>query len=1269
MNPTADTHIFQLNLQTPTRALNAAYRKEKVSRKAVEGFKAQLSMLFDKADPQLSEETLKGILATLLQHHGYHPAFHISVNNERQDLSIHLGKNNAAPVGVIVETKRPGSSEMMSAAKPNTKALHELVLYYLRERIENNNIELKHLVVTDVFQWFVIDANEFDKKIFQHKGIRRLYDVYRQDSKDNGFFYAGLKDLLDQATFSLQATHFSLQALRAIATNPLKTDDKALLPVFKLLSPAHLLKQPFANDSNSLDKGFYSELLHIIGLEEAKADNKKIIRRKPEGQRQEASLLENTLQKLQEREAIRNLDKPGRWGNTRDEQYFAIALELCITWMNRILFLKLLEAQLVSYHPGKAEYRFLHSGLVHDYDELANLFFAVLAEWPEKRKERLQQKFAQVPYLNSSLFERTELERRTMDIGALDNRLELPIARGTILKDHRDQPLTGTAPTLDYCFRFLNAYDFGSEGQADIQEENKRLINSSVLGLIFEKLNGYKDGSYFTPGFITMYMCSETLRLAVVQKFNDTKGWKCQNLDEVYNHIDDRAEANDIVNSLRVCDPAVGSGHFLVSALNEILLIKHDLRILQDSEGKRLKEYALQVVNDELIVTDEDGEPFVYRPGSPESQRVQETLFREKQRIIENCLFGADINPNSVKICRLRLWIELLKHAYYTMPAGYVEPRCIAALHTLPNIDINIQTGNSLVARFGLDADLTHALNQSRWNMDSYRLAIRQYHHAQSKEEKRTLEELIETIKQDFKSEVGTYDPLNKALAKLRGKMLELSNSVGLFGADAKTQQANKKKLEALSKEIDALEKEKEEIKNSKIYLDALEWRFVFPEVLNNEGGFTGFDVVLGNPPYIRQEEIGWMKDYLKKHYQTFAGTADLYVYFVERGMQLLKPDGHFCYILPNKWMKGGYGKALRQWARQWQTVKMVDFGDLPVFDEATTYPSIWLMQKQSASGGGFAAAKTDTLDYPEGLPAYLQPRWLQVDAESLQPESWNLVDSRVQRLLDKIKAAGKPLGEYVQGKIFYGIKTGLNEAFVIDAATRERLITEDANSAEIIKPFLAGRDIKRYQQPESDKYLILVKNGFTRERWQAANEKEAWAAFTAAYPAVATHLLAIEQKARARYDKGQYWWELRACDYYDEFEKPKIIVPAIVQAASYGYDVKGYYSNDKTSIIPTNDFYLLGILSSSVVDFYLKQLASTKQNGYYEYKPVYVSQLPIAECSQEMRNKVIDLVERRLDKSTTLQEITGIEEELDKLFLGIYSINEEERILIESQL
>jgi len=440
-----------------------------------------------------------------------------------------------------------------------------------------------------------------------------------------------------------------------------------------------------STDSNSLDRNFYAELLHIMGLTEIRKSGKNLIERKKESERNAGSLLENAIARLEE------LNRTGRNQEHSAEicqaQVFHTGLELVITWINRILFLKLLEARLLAWHNGDRSYAFLHIGKIENFDALDRLFFGVLSRKREKRDETLQNIFEKVPYLNTSLFEITEIEQITFSVIGLDSEKSLPLFPATVLRDRSGKKRTGEMNTLEYMFAFLDAYDFSSEGAGEIQDEKKSLISASVLGLIFEKINGYRDGSYFTPGFVTMYMCCETVRRAVVQKFNEKKGWKCREFDELYNKIEDIRESNEIVNSLKICDPAVGSGHFLVSALNEIIAVKNDLKILQDRDGKRLKEYHAEVVNDEIIITDEDGKFFHYSPKSRESQRVQEALFHEKQTIIENCLFGVDINPNSVKICRLRLWIELLKNAYYKEDGE---------LETLPNIDINIRCGNSL---------------------------------------------------------------------------------------------------------------------------------------------------------------------------------------------------------------------------------------------------------------------------------------------------------------------------------------------------------------------------------------------------------------------------------------------------------------------------------------------------------------------------------------------------------------------------------------------
>ena len=348
--------------------------------------------------------------------------------------------------------------------------------------------------------------------------------------------------------------------------------------------------------------------------------------------------------------------------------------------------------------------------------------------------------------------------------------------------------------------------------------------------------------------------------------------------------------------------------------------------------------------------------------------------------------------------------------------------------------------------------------------------------------------------------------------------------------------------------------------------INPFDWRREFPEVFSR----GGFDVVIGNPPYVRQESLGEFKGYFQKHFRVYQGTADLYAYFMERNVSLLQEEGIFSYIVANKWMRANYGLPLRRWLKEQCIEEIIDFGDLPVFLGATTYPCIIRIVRRPPQAS-FQATQVKTLNFND-LGEYVNENSYKVNQLTLDDSGWSLADEATQALLDKLKGKGVPLGEYVEGKIYYGIKTGLNEAFVIDAQTRERLIAEDPKSAELIKPFLAGRDIKRYQQSMNDKYLILIPRGWTKEK--SSNAKDALGWLKGNYPAIANHLLPFAQAAGKRYDKGEYWWELRACDYYDEFEKPKIIIPAIVRSASYAYDLLEIYSNDKTSIIPTDDLY-----------------------------------------------------------------------------------------------
>ncbi|QQS65523.1 MAG: class I SAM-dependent DNA methyltransferase [Chlorobiota bacterium] len=838
----------------PRKALNKAFLKVKPNRSEIEGFKTNLIQLLDRTNDTESEEFHKNLVIDFLKKTYYDPNHFINTKG-RNDLVIHNGNNASSSVGVIIEAKKPtNKSEMITTKKLNAKAFQELVLYYLRERITDKNLEVKYLVATNINEWFIFDATLFDRLFAQNKNLVKQFNDFEggrlADTKTDFFYKQIAEPFIADIKTEIEFTYFDLQEYQKPLRNSDKADDNKLIALFKLLSAEHLLKLPFTNDSNSLDKRFYSELLHIIGLTETKEGSKKLIERNKEGERNSGSILEDAIIQLDSLDKINRLDRPSQFGNTQQERLFNVGLELSITWINRILFLKLLEAQLITYHKGDKSYSFLSLDKIKNYDDLNSLFFQVLARKYDDRNQDVKKTFEKVPYLNSSLFEPTEIEQVTLFISNLKDDKKIPVISSTVLKNDQGKKRTGNLTTLEYLFDFLNAYDFTSEGSEEIQEDNKSLINASVLGLIFEKINGYKDGSFFTPGFITMYMCCETIRKAVVQKFNETKKWNCKDIEELYDKIEDRKEANKIVNSIKICDPAVGSGHFLVSALNEMIAVKNDLKILQDRDGKRLKEYQVEVVNDELIVTDEEGELFDYNPTNKESQRIQETLFHEKQTIIENCLFGVDINPNSVKICRLRLWIELLKNAYYKTDIAHGLNRGLWELETLPNIDINIKCGNSLVSRFAIDADLSQALKKSKWSIDSYRIAVDTYRNAESKEQKREMEKLITDIKSDFRSEISLNDPKVKKLQKLTGDLFQLINQVQIFEMSKKEKADWNKKVSQLTEETQKLETEIEEIKANKIFENAFEWRFEFPEVLNDEGDFVGFDVVIGNPPY-----------------------------------------------------------------------------------------------------------------------------------------------------------------------------------------------------------------------------------------------------------------------------------------------------------------------------------------------------------------------------------------------------------------------------------
>jgi hypothetical protein len=758
----------------------------------------------------------------------YEPDYYINTSGNI-DLVIHNGNKSNSPIGVIIETKKPGkNAEMVSRNKLNVKSMQQLLLYFLRESVTNKNIQIKHLIVTNTIEWFIFDAREFYQQFVKNNDLIQLYKEYSVDglfANDTNYFYENIaKPAIEKVKDRITYTYIDLNDFE-------NTEINNLVFLYKLFSPQHLLKRPFSNDNNSLNKNFYFELLYILGLNEETVDGKKVINRNPKDKRQKSSLLESAVYQLSD--DIRN-----------EAEQFKIALELVIIWINRILFLKLLEAQLINYQKGNKDYSFLNIDTIPDFNELNTLFFKVLAREYKDREDTIKIKYENVPYLNSSLFDKTTTENYCT-ISTLKND-KMDVFFFFLLKDENGNMRQGKINSLEYIFLFLDAYDFSNEGKEIIRDKKKTIINASVLGLIFEKINGYKDGSYFTPGFVTSFICSQIIQDTVISKFNTIKNWTAKNITDIYNkiHTIDIKEANAILNSIKIVDPAVGSGHFLVSALNEIIALKSHLGILGDQNGRIIKDYIISVFNDELDISDTDeGKPFEYNHKVSEKQRVQETLFNEKRRIIENSLFGVDVNPNSVKICRLRLWIELLKNAYYTKESKFKE------LETLPNLELNIKCGNSLINRFDLDIDISETIKNLDFTIEEYKTSVRNYKNSTSKETKDDLMDKIEKIKQSFSTEIKNLHKYSVRKRNIHGELILLIKQEEFFEyEDIKT--TKEKRISYLKTELEQIEAKMDHIEHNKIYNDAFEWRFEFPELLDDLGNFIGFDAVIGNPPY-----------------------------------------------------------------------------------------------------------------------------------------------------------------------------------------------------------------------------------------------------------------------------------------------------------------------------------------------------------------------------------------------------------------------------------
>ncbi|WRD79698.1 class I SAM-dependent DNA methyltransferase [Helicobacter pylori] len=1276
------------------------YNPQEPKKETIENFEKEINSLLEKASKQDSEEFQKNEINSFLKNtYDYHCNTY-----EKVDSAIYVdGK-----AWVLIEVKALNNRNEFPKDRKNplSKAFCQMVFYFLEE-IENNN-SLKHAIICNAHEFFLFDCKDLLNLFQNDKEIKKLHkDCAKKEGTDTATkrFYSDLEEYLKKDfKGELRYTHFNLSSY----------DPKELPLIYQVLSHEVLLKQKKTLDANTLNKDFYEELLYILGLEEQNEKGKILIK-----QSRTQNSLSDALKK-----AYKNLD---------DEEVMA----LLIAWNNRILFLRLLESLLISFN--HFEKPFLTIENFTNFKALNTLFFEVLAKKNNERSKEIKEDkiLGKIPYLNSSLFDKTPLELKGHEIKLLNNE-RLEIYPKSIFKKDKDYQNKKDLPLLEYLFTFLHVYDFTTTPK-DIKDNKNtsesRLINPSVLGLVFEKLNGYKEGSFYTPSFITSYMCKESITPIVLDKFNAIYEWDCKNLEALRGKIDRNfsdqkaKEYLQVLLALRICDPAVGSGHFLVSALNEMVWIAYELGLITS-----LYRHSLRLENDEIIIHTPTNEVFNYKKPHSENDphhHIQKELFELKKSIIENCLFGVDINPNSCEITKLRLWIELLKYSYYIFEEG----KNTNALETLPNIDINIKCGNSLISRFALkdkallktkkNQNLEYSIAEYKELVKIYKdpkiletlthpikdsNAVRKYAKERlyqelkqnpNKDFKKALNDRIEKIKEAFKL---TLDPPQKELKfkkflkehlELYGKSIleEINyNGLELEALALEKQMANLfhdyrpyPKLDKSDKVVGlehfnryVLTSYKDLQDENERYANALEWRFEFPEVLNDEGNFLGFDCIIGNPPYIRQEQIKDIKPLLQKQYQDFYNsTADIYTYFFALSFNLLKEKGFNAFITSNKYARAKYGAKLRELLLKKTTiVSYMELNALKVFESATVDTSIMSFIKQEPSKESDFRYYEPTPDDKNDLKS---ARSLPMKQNALSTESFIFADATLLDLRDKMESVGTPLKDW-DIQIYRGILTGANEAFIIPTEKREEILNacktqeERKRTEALIKPILRGKDIKRYSYEWAGEWVINTHNGYTSNLKFKIPPID-----IEKYPALKSHLDSHWDTIATRSDQGDTPYHLRNCAYLEDFEKEKIVYGEIVQEPRFYLDngecELGYFYAEATSFILTGEHlrYLLGMLHSKLITFAFKTFYAGGGLGEsgYRYKKAFIERLPIPKITpqnQELADKITDGTEAILEakEKDPKANTQKLEKEIDALVYQLYNLTDEEIKIIE---
>ncbi|HHY1551157.1 TPA: class I SAM-dependent DNA methyltransferase [Campylobacter jejuni] len=1186
---------------------NPYYRKKQIMQNEFDIFNKALMRYLERLESSQSENEdylVANALSPFLTMLNFKT--HIKTKQKgKSEIDLAISKDEfSKDLEVFIEAKKPNLKEFITYTKVNSKALHETILYYFRNR--EHSFSLKFIIITDFYKFYIFKISEFEELFYKNPSFKKLFEEF---CNPNSLFKGNTEEFYKE--------------------------------VAKLIE----------NSKENL-KGFLIDLTFL----KDKQNSKLIITKSEESKEEQGTFYTAINSKLK-------------------EENFETILKLLILWLNRILFLKLIESNLVRFNDDK-NLKFLNFKKIPDFDKLSELFFEVLAKEKSTRKKS---EFAYLPYLNSSLFEKQSIEN-TLEISSLSNDLKLFYYKNTVLKDDKCKAKKGQVGLLEYLFEFLDSFDFGSDDEQSEILTQKELISSSVLGNVFEKLNGYKEGSFYTPSFITSYMCKESITKVVIDKFNAQFDLDAKNINELRKSLrkEDKKAQKELLNSIKICDPAVGSGHFLVSALNVMLSIYDELNLFDE-------EFYLEVQNDEILITGRKGEFIEYkRPSTPKDKAhlIQQELFHTKKDIIENNLFGVDINPNSCEITKLRLWIELLKHSFYQN----FDDENYHDLKTLPNIDINIKCGNSLVSYFETGKSLNHYPNIKE-RINKYKRIVKDYKEG-FYTDKSHINQEIKNLKisfknfcfaDKFKKEMKGFNDKCEKYSKKYGNFLAINDENLKFFVSANLTLFDFDEKEA-TKEFANLKKEYDNIFNLESN-HPFEWRFEFPEILDDDGNFKGFDLIIGNPPYIRQEELKELKPHLTKNYKVYKGTSDIYTYFYELGFNVLKDRGGvLSYITSNKYTRAGYGGALREFLLK--NVKFLEYTDLngiKVFDSATVDTSILCFEKSKSKDNKFKYLTLSneilkTCAYNIGL----YKDFAEFSQNSLSKESFTFSDKNTSALKAKIERIGTPLKEWYGLNINYGIKTGYNEAFIITTEKRNEILAnckdeaEKERTAKLIRKMLRGRDIKRYSYEWAGLWVINTHNGYKNqngEKVEAINIKH--------YPSLKKHFDEFYPQLEKRADKGLTPYNLRNCAYLDEFEKEKIVWNPVSGEYLFSYIKEHIFFNNSLFMMTLDVFslkYILAFMNSNCYKWLITLKTNLIQTGSYAYGAKdKIERLPIPKINsknEKLANELINLVDEILkakeqDKNANTQEL---ENKINSIVYKLYNLTEEEIKIIEGK-